>query len=69
MEDDVELDRNQWEVLKALGAPAPPDLSWRRETYRELAKSNLVTVQNGRPVITPKGRKRVVRGSPRLWDP
>ena len=33
-----------------------------------LVAAKLAAMRDGRPVITPMGRKAVVRGSPSLWD-
>lgn len=71
MEDDIDcvLDRSQWEALKALGAPEPKRHALPVDACDRLAASNLVVLEEGQPVITPRGRKRIVRGSERLWDP
>ena len=71
MEDDIDcvLDRSQWEALKALGAPEPRYHALPADAYERLAASNLVALDDGQPVITPRGRRRIVRGSERLWGP
>jgi hypothetical protein len=67
-EIDVPLDRSQWETLKALGAPDPR--RWRADdlAIETLVAAKLAEIQEGRAVLTAKGHKVVVRGSPRLWD-
>ena len=67
-EIDLGLDRNQWETLKALGAPSPDHRKVNRLAFQQLVASELAAMLDGRPIITPKGRKVVVRGSPLLWD-
>jgi hypothetical protein len=61
-EPDNDLSFDQWEALKALrpSGPSAPKLSAH-------VLEQLVVLQDG-PVITPKGRSVVLRGSPRLWD-
>ncbi len=66
---DLGLDPAQWETLKALGAPDPEDRRVNEFTCQQLVISELAAMRDGRPAITPKGRKVVLRGSPRLWDP
>ena len=66
---DLGLDPAQWETLKALGAPDPEHRRVNEFACQQLIKSELATMRDGRPAITPKGREVVLRGSPRLWDP
>ena len=68
MQIDIELDRNQWETLRALGAPDPDRRRLDRQAFEQLIASELAALRDGLPVITARGRKVVVRGSPRLWD-
>jgi hypothetical protein len=68
MEIETILDRSQWETLKALGAPAPDHDCLDRRAVKELIESALATLRDGVPVITPMGRRVVVRGSSELWD-
>ena len=68
MQIDIELDRNQWEALRALGAPDPDRRRLDRQAFEQLIASELAALQDGLPVITARGRQVVVRGSPRLWD-
>jgi hypothetical protein len=67
-EIDLGLDRSQWETLKALGAPDPDQRRLDPLALRLLVASELAAILEGRPVITPMGRKIVVRGSPWLWS-
>lgn len=65
-EFDYDLTRDQWEALKALRLPAAE----RRIVDRPVVES-LIALQlaaGDGPVITPKGRSVLLRGSPRLWD-
>ena len=70
MTDDIDHDLSfdQWEALKALrpsGLSAPKVSTYVLE---QLVANDLVTMLQGHPMITPKGRSVVLRGSPRLWD-
>ena len=65
---DLVLDRSQWETLKALGAPDADQRPVDRQAIERLVSEKLAEMRDGRPVITPMGRKAVVRGSPSLWD-
>jgi hypothetical protein len=67
-EIDFGLDRHQWETLKALGAPDPDCRRLDRLALRQLVAWELAAMLEGRPIITQKGRKVVVRGSPWLWS-
>jgi hypothetical protein len=65
---DFDLSPEQWEALKALrNAPstARPSKPYLIESLIELG---LVTMDDGVPVMTPIGRKALVRGSCRLLD-
>lgn len=72
IDSDLVLDRSQWETLKALGAPdadrRPVDRPVDKLAIERLVSEKLAEMQDGRAVITPMGRKAVVRGSPSLWD-
>jgi hypothetical protein len=66
-EFDYDLAPDQWEALKALRLPAAE----RRIGDRLLASLTalgLAAVTGDGPVITPKGRSVLLRGSPQLWD-
>lgn len=67
-EIDLVLDRSQWETLKALGAPDADQRSVNKLAIEWLVAEKLAEMRDGRPIITPMGRKAVVRGSPSLWD-
>ncbi len=67
-EIDLVLDRSQWETLKALGTPDADRRPVDKQAIERLVSEKLAEMQDGRPVITPMGRKAVVRGSPSLWD-
>jgi hypothetical protein len=68
MQIDIELDRNQWETLRALGAPEPDRRRLDQQAFEQLIASELAALRDGLPVITAMGRMVIVRGSPRLWD-
>lgn len=66
-EFDYDLTPHQWEMLKALrlsarGYPLNPLI------VGELVSLGLAAVEGNRPLITPKGRSVLLRGSPRLLD-
>jgi ribosomal protein S19E (S16A) len=67
-EIDFDLTPIQWEALKALRAPERNTRALNRFALDQLVAFELVTVIDDRPVITPKGRSVLLRGSPRLWD-
>ena len=62
-EFDDELTLDQWETLKSLRntASRPPRLN--RFTIESLSALGLVTINGDVPVITPRGRKVLIRGS------
>jgi hypothetical protein len=65
---DYDLTPNQWEVLKALRAPAPKSRGLSRFVVENLVALGLAAMTDDRAVITRKGRRVLLRGSPRLWD-
>ena len=67
-EFDYDLTADQWEALKTLRAPTPEGYALNRFVLRELTALQLATTNGGIPVITPKGRKVLVRGSSKLLD-
>jgi hypothetical protein len=67
-EFDYDLTSDQWETLKALRVATPDILIRHRSALEKLVTLQLAVMNNNRPTITSKGRKVLVRGSPRLWD-
>ena len=67
-EIDYDLSRDQWETLKALRAPASRFSALSRFVLEDLVALGLATMSEDVPVITPMGRKALIRGSSRLWD-
>jgi hypothetical protein len=67
-EIDDDLTPDQWETLKALRAPAPEPRALHRSVVKELIALELAAMSGDLPVITPRGRKVLVRGSCRLLD-
>jgi hypothetical protein len=65
---DYDLSPDQWEALKALRAPALKASRLNRLVIGGLVSLQLAVMIGDLPVITPKGRKVLVRGSSRLWD-
>ena len=66
-EIEYDLTPDQWEALKALRTPAAEDRAHRIAVERLIALQ-LAEMTGDGPVITPKGRSVLLRGSPRLWD-
>lgn len=67
-EIEYDLTPDQWEALKALRAPATDDRPLRLLVVESLIALQLAEMTGDCPVITPKGRSVLLRGSPRLWD-
>ena len=65
---DYDLTPDQWEVLKALRVPAPERRGINRFILESLIALGLAAIRDNLPVITPRGRKVLVRGSSRLLD-
>lgn len=65
---DYDLTPDQWEALKALRVPAPSSGGLNRFVPDQLIALGLAAMRDDLPVITPKGRKVLIRGSSRLWD-
>ena len=67
-EFDFDLSPDQWEALRALRNPPPNGRPSRAHLVKGLIELGFVADENGRPVMTPEGRKVLVRGSCRLLD-
>ncbi|MFO1111756.1 MAG: hypothetical protein U1E61_21510 [Bradyrhizobium sp.] len=67
-EFDYDLTPEQWELLKAFRAPSPAMRSHRRYVLDSLVALDLVSIDGEVPVITPRGRHVLIRGSSRLLD-
>jgi hypothetical protein len=65
---DYDLTPDQWEVLKALRAPAPERRAMNRFVLEALIALELAAISDNLPVITARGRRVLVRGSSRLLD-
>jgi hypothetical protein len=68
MQLDHEPTPEQWEALKALRAPASMSSAVNSLVIDELVALGFAMTRGGLAVITPSGRKVLVRGSPRLLD-
>jgi hypothetical protein len=70
MDDQInyDLSREQWETLKALRTPVSGLSALGRFVLGDLVALGLVSMSDNLPLITPKGRKALIRGSSRLWD-
>ena len=65
---DYDLTPGQWEALKALRVPVSRFCILDRSAINDLVALRLATISEYFPVITPTGRKVLIRGSSRLWD-
>lgn len=65
---DFDLSSDQWEALKALRNPMSNSRLSKAYVVEGLIKLGLVVIADGMPVMTPAGRKVLVRGSCRLLD-
>lgn len=66
VEFDYELTPDQWEALKSLRLPAPRSRRLSEFVVEALIALQLAAMIDDGPVITPRGRKVLVRGSSRL---
>jgi ribosomal protein S19E (S16A) len=65
-EFDYELTAVQWETLKALRAPAANPTRIRRSAVDSLVALGFVAMRGDSLMLTPLGRKILVRGSSQL---
>ena len=65
-EFEYELTLDQWEALKVLRAPAANPSRMRRFAVESLITLGLVALREDSMVITPAGRKVLIRGSSQL---
>jgi hypothetical protein len=65
---DYNLTPDQWETLKAIRVPTSRLSALNRFALEDLVALGLAAMSDNLPVITPKGRKALIRGSSRLWD-
>ena len=65
---DYDLKRDQWEALKALRLPAAERRMVNRAIIDSLITLQLAAMTADGPIITPKGRSVLLRGSPQLLD-
>ena len=67
-EFDYDLSPDQWEALRTLRSPSPSGHLLGRYLVQTLVGLHLAVMIDDCPVITPHGRKVLVRGSSRLLD-
>jgi hypothetical protein len=67
-EFDYDLAPDQWETLRTLRLPAAQRRILNRFVVESLVTLQLAAMTDDCPIITPKGRSVLLRGSPRLWD-
>jgi hypothetical protein len=65
---DYDLSPDQWEALKTLRYRATQRRASNLFAVNRLAALGLVALCDDGPVITPMGRKVLIRGSSRLWE-
>jgi hypothetical protein len=65
-EFDYDLTHDQWEALKVLRTPVTKYPKASRLAVEGLIALGLVSVCDSLPVITPQGRKVLIRGSSQL---
>jgi ribosomal protein S19E (S16A) len=65
---DYDLSPDQWETLKALRGGATQRPAPSPFIVAQLAALGLVVSGHDGAVITPMGRKVLIRGSSRLWE-
>jgi hypothetical protein len=58
----------QWDALRALRSPGLVSAGPTQAMLRGLGDLDLIAFVEGRPILTPLGRKVMLRGSARLWD-
>ena len=64
---DQNLTNDQWAMLRAL-RPAAPAVKLNTYVLQQLSALGLVVLSDNAPLLTPKGRAVMLRGSPLLWD-
>jgi hypothetical protein len=65
---DYDLAPDQWETLKALRIGATQSRALSPLVIEQLVVLGLAAIGGERPLITPMGRKVLIRGSSRLWE-
>jgi ribosomal protein S19E (S16A) len=65
---DYDLSSEQWEALKALRLPPKERRIISRSILAQLTALGLAADNGEQPVITPSGRRVLVRGSSKLLD-
>jgi hypothetical protein len=65
---DYDLTPDQWEMLRVLRLPVSRRRIFSRFVVEGLVALQLAAMTDDGPVITPKGRSVLLRGSPRLLD-
>jgi hypothetical protein len=65
---DYDLSPHQWETLKALRGGATLRRAPSSFAIEQLAALGLASTESDGPLITPMGRKVLIRGSARLWE-
>ncbi len=68
MEIDYDLTPDQWETLKMLRVPMSGASTPNLFVLEQLIALRLAVMSDNLPVITPAGRKALIRGSSRLLD-
>lgn len=65
---DYDLTPDQWEALKTIRRPVSERRTVRASAVQQLLALRLADDIDGAPVLTPLGRKVLIRGSSSLLD-
>jgi hypothetical protein len=65
---DYDLSPDLWKTLKALRAGATQRCVSSPFLIEQLIALDLAAIGSEGPIITPTGRKVLIRGSSRLWE-
>jgi hypothetical protein len=65
---DCDLTSKQWQALKAIRNGKTKATLFAPPVLESLMALDLAVMDHDTPVVTEKGRKVLLRGSPKLWD-
>ena len=65
---DYDLSPDEWQTLKTLRAGATQRRALSPFVVEQLVALGLAAIDEAGPLITPMGRKVLIRGSSRLWE-
>lgn len=67
-EIDYDLTASQWDALRELRISGSACWISNRIAFEQLVALQLAAIADNAPILTPKGRKVLIRGSSGLWD-